>query len=152
MTVEGHRRLKEELEHLKKVERPAVVEEIETARAHGDLRENAEYHAAKEKQGFVEGRIREVEAKLANTEIIDPKKLSGDRVVFGATVTIYNFDTDEESTYQIVGDDEADIQENKISYKSPIARALIAKEVADEVKIETPGGVRHVEIVDVSFE
>lgn len=152
MTPEGHQRLKDELEQLRKIERPKIVKEIEEARAHGDLSENAEYHAAKDKQGFVEGRIREIQGKLGQAEVIDPTEMSGDRVVFGATVTILDYDTDEESTYQIVGDDEADIKDNKISYSSPIARALIAKSVGDEVTIKAPKGNRVVEILEVEFK
>lgn len=151
MTVEGHRRLKEELHNLKVVERPKVILAIEEARAHGDLKENAEYHAAKEKQSFVEGRLREVEAKLGVAEIINPRDLSGDRVTFGATVTIYDNTDDAEKTYQIVGDDEADIKENKISYTSPIARAILGKEIGDEGVIKAPGGDRTIEIVDLKF-
>ena len=151
MTKEGKRRLQEELDELKKVERPKVVDEIETARAHGDLSENAEYHAAKEKQSFVEGRIQELQAKISNAQVIDVGSLSGDRVMFGATVTLYDFDKDEEVTYKIVGDDESDIKDNKISYASPIAKALIGKEVAQEVQIKTPGGTRTFEIVEVEF-
>ncbi len=151
MTVEGHRRLKEELHHLKVVERPKVILAIEEARAHGDLKENAEYHAAKEKQSFVEGRLREVEAKLGAAQVINPRDLSGDRVMFGATVTVYDSADDSEKTYQIVGDDEADIKENKISYTSPIARALLGKEVGDEGVIKAPGGDRTIEIVDLQY-
>lgn len=151
MTKEGKRKLRKELDELVRVERPKVVEEIETARAHGDLSENAEYHAAKEKQSFVEGRIQELQAKISNAQVIDISTLSGDRVVFGATVTIYDFEKDEEMTYKIVGDDEADIQKNTISFASPIARALIGKEVDQEVQIKAPGGTRTVEIVDVAF-
>lgn len=152
MTPTGHQALKDELKNLRQVERPKVVAEIETARAHGDLSENAEYHAAKEKQGFIEGRIREIQGKLGIAEVIDPKTLSGDRVVFGATVTIYDYDTDEESTYQIVGDDEADLKERKISFSSPIARALIGKSVGDETTIRAPRGDRMVEIMNVEFK
>ncbi len=152
MTREGFEELKEELEHLKKVERPKVVEAIEEARAHGDLSENAEYDAAKEKQGFVEGRIEELEGLISHAEIIDPADLSGERVKFGATVTIFEIDTGDEKTYQIVGDEEADIENNRISYTSPIAQALIGKEVADEVTIETPGGDKVVEITEVEFK
>ncbi|MGM0558635.1 MAG: transcription elongation factor GreA [Myxococcota bacterium] len=151
MTRQGKRKLQEELDHLKKVERPKVVDEIEVARAHGDLSENAEYHAAKERQSFIEGRIQELQAKISNAQVIDIGSLSGDRVMFGATVTIYDFDKDEEVTYKIVGDDESDIKENKISFASPIAKAMIGKEVAQEVQIKTPGGTRTVEIVDVEF-
>jgi transcription elongation factor GreA len=152
MTVIGHRRLKEEFDRLKKVERPKVISDIEEARAHGDLKENAEYHAAKEKQGFIEGRIQELEGKLALAQIIDPSSLSGDRVVFGATVTLLDLESDEEKTYQIVGDDEADIKEAKISYTSPIARAMIGKEAGDEAVIKAPGGDRSVEILKVVFK
>lgn len=152
MTKYGHKQLKEELDRLKKVERPKVIDEIETARAHGDLSENAEYHAAKERQGFIEGRIQELQAKISNAEVIDPATMSGDRVVFGATVTIYDFGTDEENTYQIVGDDEADIKENKISFSSPIARALIGKREGEEVQFKTPGGQKELEIVEVEFD
>lgn len=152
MTAEGYRALREELDRLKKVERHKIVSEIETARAHGDLKENAEYHAAKEKQSFVEGRIKEIEIKLANAEVIDVTKLSGDRVMFGATVTIYDFDSDEEVNYKIVGDDESDLKHNKISFSSPIARALIGKSEGDETTIKAPGGDRVVEIIEVEFK
>lgn len=152
MTPESFEELKAELEQLKKEERPKVVAAIEEARAHGDLSENAEYDAAKEKQGFVEGRIQELEAMISQAQVIDPSTLSGDRVKFGATVTIFDLDTDEEKTYKIVGNEEADIEEDKISYTSPIAKALIGKEVAAEVTIETPGGEKLVEIVDVEFK
>ena len=152
MTREGFEDLKEELDHLKKVERPKVVEAIEEARAHGDLSENAEYDAAKEKQGFVEGRIKELESKISQAQIIDPTNLGGERVKFGATVTIFDLDTDEEKTYKIVGNEEADIKDNKISYTSPIAKALIGKEVAEEVTIDTPGGEKLVEVIEVEFK
>lgn len=151
MTREGQEALRKELDQLKKVERPKVVNEIEEARAHGDLKENAEYHAAKEKQGFIEGRIREIQGKLSHAEIIDVATLSGDRVTFGATVTILDFEDDTEKTYKIVGDDEADLNEGKISYSSPIAKALIGKEEGAEVVIRTPGGSREVEILGVKF-
>lgn len=152
MTVHGHKALKRELDNLKKVVRYEVIAAIETARAHGDLSENAEYHAAKEQQSFVEGRIQELQGKLSNAEVIDPQTLSGNRVVFGATVTLFDFAADEEKVYQIVGDDESDIKVNKISFASPIARAIIGKVPGDEVTIETPGGTREVEIVDVKFQ
>lgn len=152
MTVHGHKALKRELDNLKKVVRYEVIAAIETARAHGDLSENAEYHAAKEQQSFVEGRIQELQGKLSNAEVIDPLTLSGKRVVFGATVTLFDFAADEEKIYQIVGDDESDIKVNKISFASPIARAIIGKVPGDEVTIETPGGTREVEIVDVQFQ
>lgn len=151
MTPEGFAALRDELKQLKKVERPKVVEAIEVARAHGDLSENAEYDAAKEKQGFIEGRIREVQGKLAHAEVIDVTTMDGDRVIFGSTVTIYDFNTDEEKTYKIVGDDESDLKDNKISYNSPIAKALIAKSEGDEVTIRTPGGNREVEIMEVQY-
>lgn len=152
MTVVGHQRLKEELKHLKSVARPTVSKEIEVARAHGDLRENAEYHAAKEKQSFIEGRIQEIEGKLAMAEIIDPSKLSGDRVVFGATVKLVDLESEEEVSYQIVGVDEADLKGGKISVTSPIARALIGKRVGDEVKVVSPkGGGRAYEVAEVTF-
>ena len=151
MTVTGHQALKRELDNLKKVVRYEVIEAIEVARAHGDLSENAEYHAAKEQQSFVEGRIQELQGKLSNAEVIDPSTLSGERVVFGAYVTLFDFSVDQEKVYQIVGDDESDIKENKISFASPIARAIIGKTIGDEVTIVTPGGKRDVEIIDVEF-
>ncbi len=151
MTPEGHVALKLELDQLRKVERHKIVAEIEAARAHGDLKENAEYHAAKDKQGFVEARIRDVEAKLALAEIIDISLMSGDRVIFGCTVTILDTDTDEESKYKLVGDDESDLKESKISYASPIAKALIGKFEGDEVVIRTPGGNKNVEIIEVEY-
>ena len=151
MTPAGHVALKAELDQLRKVERPKVVQEIEEARAHGDLKENAEYHAAKEKQGFVEARIRDVEAKLALAEVIDVTQMSGERVIFGSTVSILHLDSDEESTYKIVGDDEADLKKGMISFSSPIAKALIGKEEGDEVVITTPGGKRSVEILGVEY-
>lgn len=151
MTPKGLSDLRAELDQLKKVERHKIVAEIEEARAHGDLRENAEYHAAKEKQGFVEGRIREIEAKIAHAEVIDVTQHDGGHVIFGATVTILDFDTDEEKTYKIVGDDEADLKKGMISFNSPIAKALIGKNEGDEVVIHTPGGKREVEILEVQY-
>jgi transcription elongation factor GreA len=151
MTVPGHKALKEELQQLKSVERPKVVADIEEARSHGDLSENAEYDAAKERQGFIEGRIREIEGKLARAQVIDVSKLSGDRVVFGATVTLLMYDKDEEQTFTIVGDDETDAKAGVIGISSPIARALISREVGEEVKIRTPGGVREAEVLEVEF-
>lgn len=151
-TVEGHKKLQEELKRLKIQERPKVIEAIAVARAHGDLSENAEYDAAKEKQSFVEGRIKEIESRLAFCEIIDITKLSGEKVVFGATVTICDVDTDKESTYKIVGLDEADVKIGKISVLSPIARGLIGKNVGDEVVITTPSGSKEYEIVNVLFK
>ncbi|MBE9504932.1 MAG: transcription elongation factor GreA [Proteobacteria bacterium] len=152
ITVEGHKHLQEELKRLKRIERPKVIEAIAVARAHGDLSENAEYDAAKEKQSFTEGRIKEIESRLAFCEVIDISKLSGERVVFGSTVTICDIDTDKESTYKIVGVDEADVKTGKISVLSPIARGLIGKNINDEVTIITPAGNKEYEIVDVSFK
>ncbi|MFI2811310.1 MULTISPECIES: transcription elongation factor GreA [Microbulbifer] len=147
MTVEGAEALRAELENLKKVERPAVVQAIAEAREHGDLKENAEYHAAREKQGFIEGRIQEIEAKLSHAQVIDVKAIEpSDKVIFGTTVTIIHMETDEEVTYRIVGDDEADVKEKKISVNSPIARALIGKEVGDVVEVQTPSGSVEYEI------
>ena len=150
MTEAGAAKLREELDRLKKVDRPRVVAAIAEAREHGDLKENAEYHAAREEQGFIEGRVMEIEGKLSNSQIIDVTKIppSG-KVIFGTTIDILDVDTDEETTYQIVGDDEADIKNNKLSVNSPIARGLIGKMEGDEVQIETPGGVRCYEILEV---
>jgi transcription elongation factor GreA len=150
MTPAGALKLKEELARLKD-ERPKISREIGIAREHGDLSENAEYHAAKERQGMVEARIKDIEDKLARIEIIDPKKLSGSRVRFGATVTLGNIDTEEEVTYQIVGAEEANIDEGTISISAPLARALIGKEAGDEVKVRLPVGERNYEIVDVQY-
>lgn len=152
ITVEGHKSLQMELKRLKSVERPKVIDAIAVARDHGDLSENAEYDAAKEKQGFIEGRIKEIESKLAACDIIDISKLSGDKVVFGATVTLSDIDTDKEVTYKIVGVDEADVKTGKISIQSPIARGLIGKSVDDEVTISTPAGKKEFEIIEVSFK
>lgn len=152
LTVIGAERLKEELYRLKHVERPSVVNAISEARAQGDLSENAEYDAAKEKQAFIEGRIQEVEGKLSAAQIIDPTLIDADgKIVFGATVGLEDLDTGNKMTYQIVGDDEADIEVQKISISSPIARALIRKEAGDVVKIATPGGEREVEIISVQY-
>lgn len=152
MTVVGAQRLREELHRLKTVERPSVIEAIAEARSKGDLSENAEYDAAKERQAFIEGRIMEVEDKLARAQVIDPKTLnSGGKVVFGATVTLEAADG-AEVTYQIVGDDEADLKENKISISSPIARALIGKQEGDAVEVQAPGGVREYDILSVSYQ
>jgi len=152
MTLKGAELLRNELEHLKTVQRPQIITAIAEARAHGDLKENAEYHAAREQQGFCEGRIQEIESKLANAQIIDVSKLpQNGRVVFGVTVTILNTDNDEEVTYRIVGDDEADFKQNLISVNSPIARGLIGKEEGDVVTITTPGGVVEYEIVSVEY-
>jgi transcription elongation factor GreA len=152
MTVEGAERLKAELHRLKTTERPAVIQAIAEARAQGDLSENADYDAAKERQGFIEGRIAEVESKLANAQVIDPSEVDADgRVVFGATVDIEDAGTGERSTYQIVGDDEADIKGGKISVNSPIARALIGKTEGDTVEVQAPGGVRSYEVLAVRY-
>ncbi len=151
MTVKGHAALETELKHLKTVERPEVIQAISVAREHGDLSENAEYHAAKEKQGFIEGRIQELESKLSLAQVIDPTEMSGETVRFGATVKIVNEDTDEESTYQIVGEDEASIKNGKVSITSPIARAMISKEVGDVFEVIAPGGSKGYEILEVSF-
>ena len=147
MTVEGAESLRAELEKLKKIERPAVVQAIAEAREHGDLKENAEYHAAREKQGFIEGRIREIEGKLSLAQVIDVKSIEpSGKVIFGTTVTIIHVDNDEEVTYKIVGDDEADVKKHKVSVSSPIARALIGKEVGDVVVVNTPSGSVEYEI------
>ena len=152
MTVEGAERLKAELHRLKTVERPAVIQAIAEARSHGDLSENADYDAAKERQGFIEGRISEVESKLANAQVIDPTELDADgRVVFGATVEIEDLDSGDRSAYQIVGDDEADIKASKISVNSPIARALIGRTEGDTVEVNAPGGVRSYEVLRVRY-
>jgi transcription elongation factor GreA len=151
MTPRGQQALREELKHLREVERPKNVQDIEEARAHGDLRENAEYHAAKEKQGFIEGRSREIEAVLAQAEVIDPAKLSGTRVVFGATVKITDTDSGEDTTYTIVGDYESDIKLGRIAISAPVARALIGKEQGDTVTVRTGKGTREYQISAVHF-
>lgn len=151
MTVAGHQALKEELKRLKAVDRPNIIQQIAEARAHGDLSENAEYAAAKERQGFIEARIRELESRLARAQVIDTSKLSGERVVFGATVTILDYDSDSEQRWTIVGDDEANLDEKKVGISSPIARALIGKSVGDEIEIRTPKGKKEAEIVKVEF-
>ncbi len=152
ITPEGHQRHTDELRDLKSVQRPKVIQEIATAREHGDLRENAEYHAAKEKQGFIEGRIAELESIMGRVEIIDTTKLKGSKVTFGATVRISNSDTGEEVTYRIVGPSEADIARGSISIASPIAKQLIGREAGDEVNVQTPGGKRTYEVLEVSFK
>ena len=150
MTVEGERLLREELNRLKTVDRPRIITAIAEAREHGDLKENAEYHAAREQQGFCEGRIQEIEGKLADARVIDVTALPATgKVIFGVTVTLLNLDTDESKTYKIVGDDEADIKQNKISVSSPIARALIGKEEGEVVVVKTPGGDVEYEIEQV---
>lgn len=153
ITLHGAELLREELKRLKYVERPAVIAAIAEARSHGDLSENAEYDAAKERQSFVEGRIQEVEGKLGNAQIIDPRALDADgRVVFGATVDLEDIDGEQTVTYQIVGDDEADLKLGKISLNSPVARALIGKFSGDVAEVQTPGGRREYEILDVRYE
>ena len=153
LTTTGARRLRDELEHLKSVKRPAVIHAIAEARAHGDLKENAEYHAAREQQGFIEGRIKQLEAELSHAQVIDVSALNaGTRVVFGATVELADADTDEEKTYQIVGDLEADIKQGLIAISSPVARALIGKHEGDSVSIDAPGGTREYDIVAVRYE
>ncbi len=152
MTKEGADRLKEELRRLKQEERPKVSQEIAEAREHGDLKENAEYHAAREKQGLIEARIRQLEGLLANAQVIDVTKLNADgKVVFGATVHLLNLETDEEVLYKIVGEEEADLAHGKISVTSPIARALIGKEEGDEVTVAAPGGNINYEIIQVEY-
>ena len=150
MTRAGHTALNDELKTLKSVERPAIIKAIAEAREHGDLSENAEYHSAREKQSFIEGRIKELEGILSLAEVIDPKSLSG-TIKFGATVKLVDEDTDEERTYQIVGEPEADIEAGKLNLKSPLARALIGKDEGDSVDVSTPGGVKSYEILGVDF-
>ncbi|MDV6315512.1 transcription elongation factor GreA [Idiomarina sp. HP20-50] len=153
MTEHGAQLLRDELKRLKTIERPRIVEAIADAREHGDLKENAEYHAAREQQGFCEGRIQEIESKLSNAQIIDVTKVPNNgKVIFGSTVTVYNTKTDEEVTYKIVGDDEADIKSNLISVNSPIARALIGKEIDDIATVTTPNGEVEYEVVAVEYK
>ena len=152
MTLDGFERLEEELKRLKTVERPEIIKAIATAREHGDLSENAEYHAAKERQSFNEGRISEIENKIANAEIIDVSKLSGKIVKFGAKIKLTDEDTDEDSSYQIVGEHEADINNGLLSINAPLARALIGKTVGDSVEVVTPKGSKGYEIIKVSFK
>ena len=152
MTVEGEVALRDELEHLIKVVRPSIINDIATAREHGDLKENAEYHAAREQQSFAEGRIQEIESKLSNIQVIDINKVPhGDKVIFGSTATIINLETDQTVTYKIVGDDEADVNQGKISYQSPIARALMGKEIGEVVVVKAPSGDIEYEIDQVEF-
>ena len=151
MTLRGANLLRAELHKLKTVERPANAQAIGEARAHGDLSENAEYHAARERAGFIEGRIAEIEAKLANAQVVDPKLVDAEgRCVFGATVDVEG--KGEKATWQIVGEDEADIKAGRISYSSPIGKALIGKEAGEEVEVQTPGGLKRYEIIDVRYE
>ena len=152
LTARGAEKLREELERLKRVERPRVIEAIADARAHGDLKENAEYHAAREQQSFIEGRIKDIDGKLSNAQIIDVTKVPATgRVVFGATVQVLEVEKDEELTFQIVGDDEADLKQGMISISSPIARALIGKSEGDVALVDAPGGKRELEILDVKY-
>ena len=152
MTLEGYKRLQEELKHLTRVERPKVVKDIEIARGHGDLSENAEYDAAKDRQGFIEGRIRELNDKIARAEVINPAELDSDKVVFGAKVTLFDVDTGNEVTYQIVGEDEADIKDGKISVTSPVGKAMIGHRLDDEVRIKVPSGLKIYELIDIKYE
>ena len=153
LTVRGAEALRAELNRLKRNDRPQVIQAIAEARAHGDLKENAEYHAAREQQGFIEGRIKEIESKLSHAQIIDVTTINADgKVIFGSTVDVYEEEADAEHTFQIVGDDEADIKQGLISVSSPMARALIGKSVDDEVAVETPNGLRHMEILDIRYE
>jgi transcription elongation factor GreA len=151
MTAEGHSAMMDEVKHLKSVERPRIIKAIEEARSHGDLSENAEYHAAKEQQGWTEARVAELEDKLSRAEIIDISKLSGDTVMFGAKVTLIDEETDEKTAYQIVGEFEADVKKGKISVSSPIARAIIGKRKGDSVEVNTPGGGKSYEIAKVAW-
>ncbi|MEW6391906.1 MULTISPECIES: transcription elongation factor GreA [Caulobacter] len=151
MTVGGYQTLDEELKRLKTIERPAVIAAIAEARSHGDLSENAEYHAAKERQGWIEGQIAEIEDKIARAQVIDVSKLSGKQVKFGATVSVIDEDTEEEARYQIVGDHEADVKSGRISLSSPLSRAMIGKEVGEVVEVNTPGGVKAYEITKVEW-
>ncbi len=151
MTADGYRQMEAELKQLKSEERPAIIKAIAAAREHGDLSENAEYHAARERQSFVEGRIREIEDKIGRAQVIDVSKLSGDTVRFGATVTVADEDTDEEKTWRIVGADESDVERGQLSVSAPLARALINKNVGDSVTVNTPDGARSYEIIEVAF-
>ena len=152
MTADGYARLEEELKHLKGIARPEVIRAIAEAREHGDISENAEYHAARERQSFIEGRLAELEDKISRAEIIDPATLSGKQVKFGAHVTLIDEDTEEKSVYQIVGEDEADIKAKRLAITSPLARALVGKSVGDTVEVTTPGGSRSYEISKVAFK
>ena len=152
MTPDGLTRLQEELRRLKSEERPAIIRAIAEAREHGDLSENAEYHAAKERQAFVEGRVAELEDKISRAEVIDPSKISGDKVMFGATVQVVDEDTNKEATYRIVGADEADIGKGLLSVTSPLARALIGKGTGDQVEVQAPSGAKYYEILSIAYE
>jgi transcription elongation factor GreA len=152
MTADGFSRLEEELRRLKQVERPAVIRAISEARDHGDLSENAEYHAARERQSFIEGRVAELEDRISRAHVIDVSKLSGKQIMFGATVSVIDEDTDEKQSFQIVGEDEADVRAKRLSITSPLARALIGKTVGDTVEVTTPGGSKQYEIARVVFK
>lgn len=152
MTVDGHKALKEELSRLKSQDRPAIIAQIEEARAHGDISENAEYHAAKERQGHIEARIAQLEGKLARARIIDITKLSGDKVIFGATVTVVDAETEEKATWTIVGDDESNLEKRRIGISTPVARGLIGKSVGEEAEVRTPKGLKTFEVVKVEFQ
>ena len=152
MTREGYQRLQEELKRLIRIDRPAVVQAIAEARGHGDLSENAEYDAAKDRQGFIEGRIKELNDKIARAQVINPAELESDKVVFGATVTLCDADSGNEVTYQIVGEDEADIKGGKISVTSPVGKALIGHRLDDEVRIKVPSGIKIYELIDIKYE
>jgi transcription elongation factor GreA len=152
MTAGGYSRLQEELKRLKSIDRPAIIRAIAEAREHGDISENAEYHAARERQSFIEGRVMELEDKIARAEVIDVSKLSGKVVKFGATVTVEDEETEEKTVYQIVGEDEADISKRRLSVTSPVARALIGKSIGESVEVSTPRGARSYEIVKVQFK
>ena len=150
MSVDGHERLRKELMRLERQERPEVIKAIEVARAHGDLKENAEYHAAKERQGHIEGRIMELKDKLGRAEVIDCSQVACDRVIFGTVVSLVDLDTDEELRYQLLGPDEADVKTGSISVLSPLGQAMIGKEIGDEVRVQAPGGVRELEVMDIN--
>ena len=152
MTAEGLKSLEDELKRLRGEERPAVIKAIEVAREHGDLSENAEYHAARDRQSFIEGRLAELEDMISRADVIDPRALSGKIVRFGATVKLADEDTDEESTYQIVGSHEADVESGRLSLTSPLARALIGKTVSDSVEVTTPGGSKSYEVLKVTYK
>lgn len=152
MTQEGYQRLQEELKRLIRVDRPKVVQDIAEARSHGDLSENAEYDAAKERQAFIEGRIKELNDKIARAQVINPAELDSEKVVFGATVTLFDVDSGNEVTYQIVGEDEADIKAGKLSINSPVGKALIGHRLDDEVRINVPSGMKMYEIIDIKYE
>jgi transcription elongation factor GreA len=151
MTPEGYARLAAELKRLKSVERPAVIRAIAAAREHGDLSENAEYHAARERQGFIEGRLMELEDKLSRAEVIDINRMSGTKVMFGARVKLVDEETEEETSYQVVGPEEADIQSGLLSIQSPLAQAILGKEAGDSVEVSTPRGLRYFEIIEVGY-